>query len=118
MKGIAGFGAEIIHTMRSKLELTEGDPKDEVVNPEDEKKPSEVPPGTPPPYTPYSPSSIGGGTGSGGSSGAGKIINMTLNVINNFNVKDGGFMKNKEEIVDYVVGRMNDSLKDALITAG
>lgn len=118
MKGVATFGANIIHSMRSKLELTEGDPKkDEVVNPEN-KKPPEVPPGTPPPYTPYSPSSIGGGTGSGGSSGGGKIINMTLNVINNFNVKDGGFMKNKEEIVDYVVGRMNDSLKDALITTG
>ena len=51
------------------------------------------------------------------SSTAGKIINMTLNVYNTFNVKDGGFMKNKEEILNYVVGRMNDSFKDALIAA-
>lgn len=65
-----------------------------------------------------SPSAIGSGDAKGGNSGAGKIINMTLNVINNFNVKESSFMKNKEEIVDYVVGRMNDSLKDALITAG
>lgn len=119
MGGIAGIGAEIIHTVRSRLELTEADPQKV-----EDKKPTKAKASdhefTPEPAngTVTSPSSIGSGTGSASNSGGGKIINMTINVINNFNVKDGGFMKNKEEIVDYVVGRMNDSLKDALITAG
>jgi TP901 family phage tail tape measure protein len=118
--GLAGGGAKFIHEMRANLALTEADPKKEkakegitkkATDHEFNKKQDAA--------AVVIPSSIGADKSTGGSnSGAGKIINMTLNVINNFNVKDGGFMKNKEQIVDYVVGRMNDSLKDALITAG
>lgn len=115
--GIAGSGAKWIKEMRESLELTEGDPKKEK---EKEKSKSAAdhefkqPPAPPGSMT---PSKIGDDTTSG-KSGGGKILNMTLNVYNTFHVKDdGGFMKNKEKIVNYVVGRMNDSLKDALIAA-
>ncbi len=59
----------------------------------------------------------GSGSGSGGTS-APKMLNVTLNVNNNFDVKDGADFNNKrDEILDYIVGRMNDTLKDALIAA-
>lgn len=133
--GLAGSGAQFISEIRSNLGLKENDVKGSAGlntnNPNDplgfnsqfdplwqnkaanhDFKQPQIPG-----YV-KSPSAIGSGDAKGGNSGAGKIINMELNVINHFNIKEGGFMKNKEEIVDYVVGRMNDSLKDALITAG
>jgi len=59
----------------------------------------------------------GSGLGSGGAS-APKMLNVTLNVNNNFDVKDGAdFINKRDEILDYIVGRMNDTLKDALIAA-
>ena len=59
----------------------------------------------------------GSGSGSGGTS-APKMLNVTLNVNNNFDVKDGAdFLNKRDEILDYIVGRMNDTLKDALIAA-
>lgn len=118
---LAGGGAKIINEIRGNLQLTEGDPKKAKVKGKEEKKAKATDHDFKQPQLPgyvKSPSAIGSGEAKGGNSGAGKIINMTLNVINNFNVKESGFMKNKEEIVDYVVGRMNDSLKDALITVG
>lgn len=46
-------------------------------------------------------------------------MNSTLNVTNNFNVKDGAdFMARKDEILNYVVGRLNDAMKDATIAMG
>ncbi|MCH4824298.1 phage tail tape measure protein [Gramella lutea] len=62
----------------------------------------------------------GGGKGNSGSSqGSAKVLNMSLNVTNNFNVKDGAdFISRKDEILDYVLGRINDGLKDALIMQG
>jgi len=62
-------------------------------------------------------STKGTGTGTGASSTP-KMLNFTMNVNNNFSVKDGAdFMARKEEILDYVLGRMNDTMKDALIAA-
>jgi hypothetical protein len=62
----------------------------------------------------------GGKKGGGGSSqGSAKIVNMTLNVTNSINVADGkDFWARKDELLDYIVGRMNDGLKDALIMQG
>lgn len=63
----------------------------------------------------------GGGKkgGSGSSQGSAKIVNMTLNVTNSINVADGqDFWSRKDDILDYIVGRLNDGLKDALIMQG
>lgn len=117
--GLAGGGAKLIGEMRHKLELDEADPKKEVTKnkataklPEDKQLDKNKPAGV-------KPSAIGKDTAGSGNSGGGKIINMTLNVINNFNMKSGAdFMAHKEKIVDYVVGRMNDTMKDALIAGG
>ena len=58
----------------------------------------------------------GGGSSTGGS-GGGKNITMTLDVKNYFNV--GADFKGKiDEIADLVVGRINDKLKDAVISVG
>ena len=55
------------------------------------------------------------GTGTGQ---AAKALNVTLTVNNNFAVKDGAdFMSRKDEILNYIVGRLNDTMKDALIAA-
>ena len=63
---------------------------------------------------------VGGGSkGSGSSQASAKIVNMTLNVTNSINVADGkDFWARKDELLDYIVGRMNDGLKDALIMQG
>lgn len=62
----------------------------------------------------------GGGKKAGGSSqGSAKIVNMTLNVTNSLNIADGkDFWSRKDELLDYIVGRINDGLKDALIMQG
>lgn len=114
--GIAGSGAKWIKDMRESLKLTEGDPKKEATKDKEKPKAADHDFKQPTFTEPRPPSKIGAEGSETGKSGGGKIINMTLNVTNTFQVKDdGGFMKNKEQIVDYVVGRMNDSLKDALI---
>jgi hypothetical protein len=63
------------------------------------------------------PSSIGADKNGGASSGAGKIINMTLNVYNTYKVMKED-LQNFEKITEHVVGRINDTLKDSLIAAG
>lgn len=50
--------------------------------------------------------------------GSGRAINMTLNVVNNFNVKDGAdIMGKSEQIIDMVVSGINARVKDGLIAA-
>lgn len=59
-----------------------------------------------------------GGTTGTGATAAPKMLNFTMNVTNSFSVKDGNdFMARKDEILDYILGRMNDTMKDALIAA-
>lgn len=62
-----------------------------------------------------------GGNKSGGSSSGTatpKALNVQLTVNNNLNFKDArDFMARKEEILNYIVGRINDTMKDALIAA-
>lgn len=117
MEGIAGTGVEFIKKIRANLELDTPEPEKE----KDEKTADK-----------HKFKTLGGDankldgksnltkdTSSSSAGSSSRIINMTLNVDNNFNVKDGGdFMSRKEEILDYVVGRMNDSMKDGLIAAG
>lgn len=123
MGKVATAGAQWIADMRKRLELDENDPQRE--KKKEKKKQKE-----------YDFATLGGGTdqldgknnltgsGSGRGSGTGGTrtatpINMTLNVNNNFSVADArDFWNRKEEILDYIVGRLNDSLKDALITSG
>lgn len=62
---------------------------------------------------------ITGGKGGKQTTGGAKVINMTLNVNNNLDVKDGAdFWNRKEELLDYIVGRINDTFKDAVIATG
>lgn len=57
--------------------------------------------------------------GSGSSQGKARVLNMTLNVNNNFNVADGkDLWARRDELLDYIVGRINDGMRDALITTG
>jgi TP901 family phage tail tape measure protein len=114
--GLAGDGAKWIKEMRHNLALDEADTKEvkakKNVGDHDfskDKKPVGV--------VPVKPNDIGKDKESSGNSGGGKIINMTMNVVNNFKgTKEQ--MKSQEELADYVVGRINDSLKDALIATG
>ncbi|WP_269222006.1 phage tail tape measure protein [Flavobacterium sp. IMCC34518] len=114
--GLAGTGGKWIAEMRHNLALDEADPKkakekekSKIVGPEG--KPAAVP------ATPIvSPSSIGADK-SGANSTGGKIINMTLNVYNTYKVAKEDLM-NFEKITEHVVGRINDTMKDALIAAG
>ncbi|MEH6405765.1 MAG: phage tail tape measure protein [Leeuwenhoekiella sp.] len=58
------------------------------------------------------------GTGSGSGGSAVKALSVNLTVNNNFNVKNGAdLMSRKDEILNYIVGRLNDTMKDALIAA-
>lgn len=60
----------------------------------------------------------GGGSGSSSGSKTVKALNVQLTVNNNIAVKDGSdFMNRKDEILTYIVGRINDTMKDALIAA-
>ena len=122
--GLAGGGSKWIAEMRHKLELDEADPKKEKAK------------GKPNPPTaaeleairiaklkegagvlpPIKPSNIGADKTGGSSSGAGKIINMTLNVYNTYKVMKED-LANFEKITEHVVGRINDTMKDALIAA-
>lgn len=117
--GLAGGGAKWIKDMRHNLALDEADPKEATAKNKAKAKPPEdkVLDKTKP--AGVKPTDIGKPATDSSNSGGGKIINMTLNVINNFNMKSGAdFMAHKEKIVDYVVGRMNDTMKDALIAGG
>ncbi len=59
-----------------------------------------------------------GSKGSSTGSSGGNIITMTLEVINNFNVKNGtDIMQRKEEIIDMVVTGINSRVKDGFIAA-
>lgn len=115
--GLAGGGAKWIAEMRHKLELDESDPKKEktkagnkIVAPEGKQQTAATMPSS-------TPSSIGADKSGGASSGAGKIINMTLNVYNTYKVMKED-LANFERITEHVVGRINDTMKDALISAG
>jgi hypothetical protein len=113
--GLAGGGAKWIKEMRHNLSLDENDKKtaknstkkDGVVEPVTYTGLSNPPKGTTTPIK---------DTGSGSSTG-GKIINMTLNVYNSYKVAKED-LKNFEKITEHVVGRINDTIKDALIAAG
>ncbi|WP_329804335.1 phage tail tape measure protein [Flavobacterium facile] len=114
--GLAGGGAKWIKEMRQNLALTEGDKKEETkkktkVVPEDKFKPEGL---SKPPIAPVKPSATDKSTSS--SSGTARIINMTLNVYNTYKVAKED-LKNFEKITEHVVGRINDTIKDALIAA-
>lgn len=114
--GLAGGGAKFIKEIRTKLELTEADPKKEKAKAATKTVGPEGKQTVVAPVAPISPSSIGADK-SGGNSGGGKIINMTLNVYNTYKVAKED-LKNFEKITEHVVGRINDTMKDALIAAG
>jgi hypothetical protein len=110
--GLAGSGAAFIKGMRKSLALDEGDAK--VVK----RKPKKVGPAEPVVPTNVSNPPKGSAipvkdAGSGSSTGA-KIINMTLNVYNSYKVAKED-IKNLEKITEHVVGKINDTIKDALI---
>jgi TP901 family phage tail tape measure protein len=52
-----------------------------------------------------------------GAAGSGKNITMNLNIVNNFKMTAGNWKESLDEIADEVVGKINDGLKDGLITA-
>ncbi|WP_329804333.1 phage tail tape measure protein [Flavobacterium facile] len=81
------------------------------VIPEDKFKPENL---SKPPIAPVKPSATDKSTSS--SSGTARIINMTLNVYNTYKVAKED-LKNFEKITEHVVGRINDTIKDALIAA-
>jgi hypothetical protein len=114
--GLAGSGAKWIKDMRKNLALDENDKK--ATAKKTTKKSGPVEPAVPtnvsnPPKNTVTPVKD---TGSGSSTG-GKIINMTLNVYNTYKVAKED-MKNFEKITEHVVGRINDTIKDALIAVG
>lgn len=115
--GLAGSGANFIKEIRTKLELTEGDPKKEKVKVATKTVGPEGKQPVAPIVTPTSPSSIGADKSGAASSTGGKIITMTLNVYNTYKVAKED-LSNFERITEHVVGRINDTMKDALIAAG
>ena len=115
--GLAGSGANFIKEIRTKLELTEGDPKKEKVKAATKTVGPEGKQPVAPIVAPTSPSSIGADKSGGTSSTSGKIITMTLNVYNTYKVAKED-LANFERITEHVVGRINDTMKDALIAAG
>lgn len=115
--GLAGSGANFIKEIRTKLELTEGDPKKEKVKVATKTVGPEGKQPVAPIVTPTSPSSIGSDKSGAASSTGGKIITMTLNVYNTYKVAKED-LSNFERITEHVVGRINDTMKDALIAAG
>ncbi|MFV8351555.1 phage tail tape measure protein [Flavobacterium sp. XS2P14] len=115
--GLAGSGANFIKEIRTKLELTEGDPKKEKVKAATKTVGPEGKQPVAPIVTPTSPSSIGADKSGAASSTGGKIITMTLNVYNTYKVAKED-LSNFERITEHVVGRINDTMKDALIAAG
>jgi TP901 family phage tail tape measure protein len=114
--GLAGGGAKFISEIRHNLALDEGDPKKE------KKLTAVAPEGKPakasivPPQKPKNPTDIGKDK-EGANSGGGKIINMTLTVNNIYKVVRED-LKNVEKMTEHIVGKINDTLKDALIAAG
>lgn len=118
---LAGGGAKYITEMRHKLSLDEADPKkakekSTMSAAELERQRLLKQKEQPDKFSPIKPSDIGADK-SGGNSGGGKIINMTLNVYNTYKVMKED-LQNFEKITEHVVGRINDTLKDSLISAG
>ncbi|RTY80680.1 phage tail tape measure protein [Flavobacterium sp. LS1P28] len=118
-----GFDSKSIGEMRHKLSLDENDPK----KAKEKEKPISAAEqerlrllklkeegGK---FPPIVPSSIGADKSGGASSTGGKIITMTLNVYNTYKVAKED-LSNFERITEHVVGRINDTMKDALIAAG
>jgi TP901 family phage tail tape measure protein len=63
--------------------------------------------------------STGESGGIGGSSeGSGKTITMNLDIKNIFNMSPGNWRDNVDDIANEIVGKINDHLKDGIITAG
>ncbi len=54
-------------------------------------------------------------TTGGTSTSSGKTVTMNLEITNNFKMNPGNWRDEIEEIADYVVGRVNDGLRDGLI---
>jgi hypothetical protein len=51
----------------------------------------------------------------GGGSGAGRSITMNLEIKNYFNMQAGNWREKADEIVDVVVGKINDRMRDSVI---
>lgn len=51
----------------------------------------------------------------GAASGAGKTINMTLDIKNVFNVSGGNLKDGIDDIADQIIGKINDKMRDAVI---
>lgn len=118
-----GFDSKSIGEMRHKLSLDENDPK----KAKEKEKPISAAEqerlrllklkeegGK---FPPIVPSHIGADKSGAASSTGGKIITMTLNVYNTYKVAKED-LANFERITEHVVGRINDTMKDALIAAG
>jgi TP901 family phage tail tape measure protein len=118
-----GFDSKSIGEMRHKLSLDENDPK----KAKEKEKPISAAEqerlrllklkeegGK---FPPIVPSHIGADKSGASSSTGGKIITMTLNVYNTYKVAKED-LSNFERITEHVVGRINDTMKDALIAAG
>lgn len=118
-----GFDSKSIGEMRHKLSLDENDPK----KAKEKEKPISAAEqerlrllklkeegGK---FPPIVPSHIGADKSGAASSTGGKIITMTLNVYNTYKVAKED-LSNFERITEHVVGRINDTMKDALIAAG
>lgn len=114
-KLIGGLDSKSIKEMRHNLSLDEGDPKEKkvaTVAPEGELPKAPLVP----PKSPKNPTDIGKDK-EGANSGGGKIINMTLTVNNIYKVVRED-LKNVEKMTEHIVGKINDTLKDALIATG
>lgn len=118
-----GFDSKSIGEMRHKLSLDENDPK----KAKEKEKPISAAEqerlrllklkeegGK---FPPIVPGHIGADKSGAASSTGGKIITMTLNVYNTYKVAKED-LSNFERITEHVVGRINDTMKDALIAAG
>ena len=53
--------------------------------------------------------------GISGGEGAGKSITMNLDIKNYFNMQAGNWKDSADEIVDVIVGKINDRMRDAVI---
>lgn len=111
---LATLGKEAINNARRNLDLNESE--EVTATAKDEIYKVDTVGGNTPTIDPVSPLNKNQVSGSGS---GGKILNMTLEVVNNFNVKSGAdLISRKDEIIDMIVGGINDKMKDSLIAVG
>ncbi|KAB8153423.1 phage tail tape measure protein [Kordia sp. TARA_039_SRF] len=114
IKSFFGFGDEEkepeVTIKVSKTSATDGTPEEDPFKIED-AAPTD-PTINPESTTTSTHNSTTTGTGTGGS---GKILNVTMNINNNFGLKGNGVINNIEEIADQLIGKINDGLRDSLI---